>query len=126
MLGTNIAASLPFSSPPLPFPSLPFSSPFLLSPRLPSPSALLQLLRPIYRRMAENQNAEIFAANTLLVVLGTSVLTARVSNRRGVFVCWPSGPSWSTVLCSVMNSIYCHVLCCTLLYCTEVYCTILY
>lgn len=35
------------------------------------------LLRPIYKRMAENHNAEIFAANTLLVVLGTSVLTAR-------------------------------------------------
>lgn len=35
------------------------------------------LLRPVYKRMAENHNAEIFAANTLLVVLGTSVLTAR-------------------------------------------------
>jgi hypothetical protein len=29
--------------------------------------------------MAENHNAEIFAATTLFVVLGTSVLTARVS-----------------------------------------------
>lgn len=38
----------------------------------------LQLLRPVYKRMAENHNAEIFAANTLLVVLGTSVMTARV------------------------------------------------
>jgi Kef-type K+ transport system membrane component KefB len=36
-----------------------------------------QLLRPIYKRMADNHNAEIFAANTLLVVLGTSLLTAR-------------------------------------------------
>eukprot|EP00252_Welwitschia_mirabilis_P000670 TRINITY_DN10645_c0_g1_i1.p1 TRINITY_DN10645_c0_g1~~TRINITY_DN10645_c0_g1_i1.p1 ORF type:complete len:1299 (-),score=306.34 TRINITY_DN10645_c0_g1_i1:215-4111(-) len=35
------------------------------------------LLRPIYRQIAENQNAEIFSANTLLVVLGTAVLTAR-------------------------------------------------
>eukprot|EP00850_Spirogloea_muscicola_P004565 SM000019S05109 [mRNA] locus=s19:978602:987779:+ [translate_table: standard] len=35
------------------------------------------LLRPVYKQMAENHNAEIFAANTLLVVLGTSVLTAR-------------------------------------------------
>lgn len=35
------------------------------------------LLRPIYKQIAENQNAEIFSANTLLVVLGTSVLTAR-------------------------------------------------
>ncbi|XP_057980073.1 K(+) efflux antiporter 2, chloroplastic-like isoform X2 [Malania oleifera] len=35
------------------------------------------LLRPIYRQIAENQNAEIFSANTLLVILGTSVLTAR-------------------------------------------------
>ncbi|XP_024388628.1 K(+) efflux antiporter 2, chloroplastic isoform X2 [Physcomitrium patens] len=35
------------------------------------------LLRPIYKRMADNHNAEIFAANTLLVVLGTSFFTAR-------------------------------------------------
>lgn len=42
-------------------------------------SYAVQLLRPIYKRMADNHNAEIFAANTLLVVLGTSVLTARVS-----------------------------------------------
>lgn len=34
-------------------------------------------LRPIYRQIAENQNAEIFSANTLLVILGTSLLTAR-------------------------------------------------
>lgn len=39
----------------------------------------LQLLRPIYKQIAENQNAEIFSANTLLVILGTSLLTARVS-----------------------------------------------
>ena len=41
-------------------------------------SAFLQLLRPIYKQIAENQNAEIFSANTLLVILGTSLLTARV------------------------------------------------
>ncbi|XP_021717525.1 K(+) efflux antiporter 2, chloroplastic-like [Chenopodium quinoa] len=35
------------------------------------------LLRPIYRQIAENQNAEIFSACTLLVILGTSLLTAR-------------------------------------------------
>ncbi|KAL3649543.1 K(+) efflux antiporter 1, chloroplastic [Castilleja foliolosa] len=35
------------------------------------------LLRPIYKEIAENQNAEIFSANTLLVILGTSLLTAR-------------------------------------------------
>ncbi|PKA58022.1 K(+) efflux antiporter 2, chloroplastic [Apostasia shenzhenica] len=34
-------------------------------------------LRPIYKQIAENQNAEIFSANTLLVILGTSLLTAR-------------------------------------------------
>ncbi|KAL7233281.1 hypothetical protein ACSBR1_016999 [Camellia fascicularis] len=34
-------------------------------------------LRPIYKQVAENQNAEIFSANTLLVILGTSLLTAR-------------------------------------------------
>ncbi|KAJ7951121.1 K(+) efflux antiporter 2, chloroplastic-like [Quillaja saponaria] len=35
------------------------------------------LLRPIYKQIAENENAEIFSANTLLVILGTSLLTAR-------------------------------------------------
>ncbi|KAK2976549.1 hypothetical protein RJ640_023787 [Escallonia rubra] len=35
------------------------------------------LLRPIYKQIAENQNAEIFSACTLLVILGTSLLTAR-------------------------------------------------
>ncbi|KAJ4914612.1 hypothetical protein Rs2_00162 [Raphanus sativus] len=34
-------------------------------------------LRPIYKQIAENRNAEIFSANTLLVILGTSLLTAR-------------------------------------------------
>lgn len=34
-------------------------------------------LRPIYRQIAENQNAEIFSANTLFIILGTSLLTAR-------------------------------------------------
>lgn len=41
---------------------------------------VLQLLRPIYRQIADNQNAEIFSANTLLVILGTSLLTARVGS----------------------------------------------
>lgn len=40
-----------------------------------------QLLRPIYKQIAENQNAEIFSACTLLVILGTSLLTARVSEK---------------------------------------------
>ncbi|RAL54119.1 hypothetical protein DM860_004590 [Cuscuta australis] len=35
------------------------------------------LLRPTYKQIAENENAEIFSANTLLVILGTSLLTAR-------------------------------------------------
>ncbi|KAJ1273528.1 hypothetical protein BS78_06G287900 [Paspalum vaginatum] len=34
-------------------------------------------LRPIYKQIAENRNAEIFSANTLLVIFGTSLLTAR-------------------------------------------------
>ncbi|KAL3009200.1 hypothetical protein AAZX31_07G070700 [Glycine max] len=38
------------------------------------------LLRPIYKQIAENQNAEIFSANTLFVILGTSLLTARVES----------------------------------------------
>ena len=33
------------------------------------------LLRPIYRRIADLGNNDVFAATTLLVVLGTSVLT---------------------------------------------------
>jgi Kef-type K+ transport system membrane component KefB len=37
-----------------------------------------QFLRPIYKQIAENRNAEIFSANTLLVIFGTSLLTARV------------------------------------------------
>ncbi|CAI0427130.1 unnamed protein product [Linum tenue] len=44
---------------------------------LSSTAVVLQLLRPIYKQIAENQNAEIFSANTLLVILGTSLLTAR-------------------------------------------------
>ncbi|XP_057454575.1 K(+) efflux antiporter 2, chloroplastic-like isoform X2 [Lotus japonicus] len=35
------------------------------------------LLRPIYKQIAENRNAEIFSANTLFVILGTSLFTAR-------------------------------------------------
>ncbi|MBA0669777.1 hypothetical protein Goklo_024943 [Gossypium klotzschianum] len=34
------------------------------------------MLRPIYGKIAENQNPEIFSANSLLVILGTSLLTA--------------------------------------------------
>ncbi|PHT31760.1 K(+) efflux antiporter 1, chloroplastic [Capsicum baccatum] len=36
------------------------------------------LLRPIYKQIAENPNVKIFLANTLLVILRTSLLTARV------------------------------------------------
>lgn len=42
------------------------------------PFCIKQFLRPIYKQIAENQNAEIFSANTLLVIFGTSLLTARV------------------------------------------------
>ena len=48
-------------------------------------SSFVQLLRPIYKQIAENQNAEIFSANTLFVVLGTSLLTARVGVRIAAF-----------------------------------------
>ena len=46
------------------------------------------LLRPLYRRIAAMENAEIFAATTLLVVLGTSVLTqvAGLSLALGAFL----------------------------------------
>lgn len=46
------------------------------------------VLRPIYRRISDLNNAEIFAACTLLVVLGTSVLTqaAGLSLALGAFL----------------------------------------
>ena len=46
------------------------------------------LLRPIYRRVADTHNAEIFAATTLLVVLATSLLTqiAGLSLALGAFL----------------------------------------
>jgi len=46
------------------------------------------LLRPIYRRIADMGNADVFAALTLLVVLGTSVLTqiAGLSLALGAFL----------------------------------------
>ena len=46
------------------------------------------LLRPLYRQIAAMENAEIFAATTLLVVLGTSVLTqvAGLSLALGAFL----------------------------------------
>lgn len=59
------------------------------------------LLRPLYRRIAAMENNEIFAATTLLVVLGTSVLTqvAGLSLALGAFlVC-----SLSTPGCCQMN-----------------------
>ena len=49
------------------------------------------LLRPLYRRIAAMENNEIFAALTLLVVLGTSVMTqiAGLSLALGAFLVWP-------------------------------------
>ena len=46
------------------------------------------LLAPIYRRVADTKNAEIFAALTLLVVLGTSFVTqiAGLSLALGAFL----------------------------------------
>lgn len=46
------------------------------------------LLRPIYRRISAMQNTEIFAACTLLIVLGTSVITqlAGLSLALGAFL----------------------------------------
>ena len=46
------------------------------------------ILRPVYRRIANINNAEIFAALTLLVVLGTSQLTSALglSNALGAFL----------------------------------------
>ncbi|XP_022770377.1 K(+) efflux antiporter 2, chloroplastic-like isoform X2 [Durio zibethinus] len=49
----------------------------ILIPLISPNSSKGGLLRPIYKQISENQNAEIFSANTLLVILGTSLLTAR-------------------------------------------------
>ena len=64
------------------------------------------LLRPIYRRIADMGNADVFAALTLLVVLGTSVLTqiAGLSLALGAFlVCARSlhAPCASQLLCKL-------------------------
>ena len=59
------------------------------------------LLRPIYRRMADMGNTDVFAATTLLVVLGTSVLTqiAGLSLALGAFLvrARPCRFIWGTV-----------------------------
>jgi len=46
------------------------------------------LVRPLYRRISNLQNSDVFAATTLLVVLGTSVLTqaAGLSLALGAFL----------------------------------------
>jgi len=46
------------------------------------------MFRPIYKRIAKTANAEIFAATTLLVVLGTSMLTQKfgLSMELGAFI----------------------------------------
>lgn len=46
------------------------------------------MFRPIYKRIAQTKNAEIFAATTLLVVLGTSMLTQKfgLSMELGAFI----------------------------------------
>ncbi|KAG8044026.1 hypothetical protein GUJ93_ZPchr0458g22832 [Zizania palustris] len=46
------------------------------------------LLRPIYKQIAENRNAEIFSANTLLVIFGTSLLTARAGLSMALGAFW--------------------------------------
>ena len=49
------------------------------------------MLRPLYRRIADLDNAAIFSATTLLVVLGTSVVTqfAGLSLALGAFLVGP-------------------------------------
>ena len=56
------------------------------------------LLRPLYRRIAAMENSEIFAATTLLVVLGTSVMTqiAGLSLALGAFLV-------SAVCCMILS-----------------------
>lgn len=69
------------------------------------------LLRPFYRRIAAMENNEIFAATTLLVVLGTSVMTqiAGLSLALGAFLvslCWAGAPMCHSciVLCLCIQS----------------------
>ena len=59
------------------------------------------LLRPIYRRVADTHNAEIFAATTLLVVLATSLLTqiAGLSLALGAFLVGDSDSGRGSCLC---------------------------
>lgn len=78
------------------------------------------LLRPLYRRIAAMENAEIFAATTLLVVLGTSVFTqiAGLSLALGAFLvsfccavlCYAVLSSF--VQCSAVHSFSAKLQCC--------------
>ncbi len=58
------------------------------SPSLPHPPGGRILVRPLYKKISEFANAEIFAATTLLMVLGTSFLTqlAGLSLALGAFL----------------------------------------
>lgn len=59
------------------------------------------LVRPLYRRISNLQNSDVFAATTLLVVLGTSVLTqaAGLSLALGAFLV-----SWAVLNILVLSS----------------------
>lgn len=43
------------------------------------------LIRPLYKKISQLANAEIFAATTLLVVLGTSFMTQLAGEARNVW-----------------------------------------
>ncbi len=66
------------------------------------------LLRPIYRRMADMGNTDVFAATTLLVVLGTSVLTqiAGLSLALGAFLVGSVQVSGPIPVVKSMSAIY--------------------
>ena len=58
------------------------------------------MLRPLYRRIADLDNAAIFSATTLLVVLGTSVVTqfAGLSLALGAFLVCTTTHTLSVIL----------------------------
>lgn len=64
------------------------------------------VLRPLYRRIADLDNAAIFSATTLLVVLGTSMVTqfAGLSLALGAFLVSAPAAAASTLFACVALS----------------------
>jgi Kef-type K+ transport system membrane component KefB len=63
------------------------------------------LIRPLYKKIAELANAEIFAATTLLVVLGTSFMTQLAG--AGITCTTLKVGCYCTVNCTICTSTAC-------------------